>query len=66
MHKRVLAFAIAFAGIGLSALLTKAVIEFLANDDPWFLVILIFAVGLLIAGLWPIRRNILALFDNKS
>lgn len=54
-------FVFTFAGIGFSALLTKAVIEFLVNDDFWFLIILFLGAGLFIVGVWPIRKKLLEL-----
>jgi len=44
--------------IGFGLLFLNAMIHWLHNDDPWFLVIFAFGLFLLGLGLWPIRKFI--------
>lgn len=39
--------------------IARGVLELLHNGDPWFLVIALCGVALLVFALWPLRRHLL-------
>jgi len=51
-------FAIPLAVIGFGLITLRGVFELSYNGDPWYLVIALFGVALLVLALWPIRHLI--------
>lgn len=54
------------AAIGFGLMLALALVHMVVNNDPWYLVIFAFGIGLLCLGLWPIRKLIFASMVKKS
>lgn len=54
-------FVIPLAAIGFGFSFTGAVLQYNLNNDPWYLVIFMAGMGFLGLGLWPIRKQLLAL-----
>jgi hypothetical protein len=52
--------------IGFGLMFIMAILQMKLHSDPWYLVIFACGIGLLMLGLWPIRKPLMAAFNNKN
>jgi hypothetical protein len=57
--------AVPLAVLGFGLMFTLAIVYAVANNDPWYLVIFAFGMGLFCLSMWSIRKLLFASITNK-